>query len=86
MSMWYRQQGAKSTPRETQCEKGLCIAIRPNRLLEEQMSAISQSVQLIQAAIKTHAKVVSLLGREITVNHNAGIFITMNPATRGYGG
>ena len=57
-----------------------------NRLLEEQMSAISQSVQLIQAAIKTHAKVVSLLGREITVNHNAGIFITMNPATKGYGG
>ena len=57
-----------------------------NRLLEEPMSAISQSVQLIQAAIKTHAKVVSLLGREITVNHNAGIFITMNPATKGCGG
>ena len=57
-----------------------------NRLLEEQMSAISQSVQLIEAAIKTHAKVVSLLGREITVNHNTGIFITMNPATKGYGG
>ena len=57
-----------------------------SRLLEEQMSAISQSVRLIQAAIKTHAKVVSLLGREITVNHNAGIFITMIPATQGYGG
>ena len=50
------------------------------------MSAISQSVQLIQAAIKTHAKVVSLLGREITVNHNAGILITMNPATKSYVG
>ena len=50
------------------------------------MSTISQSVQLIQAAIKTHAKVVSLLGREITVNHNTGIFITVNPATKGYGG
>ena len=47
---------------------------------------LTQSVQLIQAAIKTHAKVVSLLGREITVNYNAGIFITMNPATKGYGG
>ena len=57
-----------------------------NRLLEEQMSAISQSVPLILAAIKTHAKVVSLLGREITANHNTGIFITMNPATKGYGG
>ena len=46
---------------------------------------LTQSVQLIQAAIKTHAKVVSLLGWEITVNHNAGIFITMNPATKGEG-
>ena len=57
-----------------------------NRLLEEQMSAISQSKQLIEAAIKTHTKVVSLLGREVTVNHNAGIFITRNPAMEGYGG
>ena len=40
-------------------------------------------LQLIKAAIK---KIVSLLGREITVNHNAGIFITMNPAMKGYGG
>ena len=53
-----------------------------NRLFEEQMSAISKSVQLIQAAIKTYAKVVSLLGREIIVNHIAGICITMNPATK----
>ena len=37
-------------------------------------------LQLMKAAIKTHAKVVSLLGREITVNCNAGIFITMIPA------
>ena len=44
-----------------------------NRLLEEQMSCHLS----IQAAIKTHAKVVSLLGREITVNHNTDIFITM---------
>ena len=50
------------------------------------MSAISQSVQLIQAAIKTHAKVVSLLGWKITVNDNAGIFIIMNPAAKGQGG
>jgi len=57
-----------------------------NRLLEEQMSAISQSVQLIQAAIKTKAKTVGLLGRDVAVNHNAGIFITLNPATKGYGG
>jgi len=55
-----------------------------NRLLEEQMSAISQSVQVIQAAIKTRAKSVTLLDREVSVNHNAGIFITLNPATKGY--
>eukprot|EP00931_Biecheleriopsis_adriatica_P043590 TRINITY_DN24917_c0_g1_i1.p1 TRINITY_DN24917_c0_g1~~TRINITY_DN24917_c0_g1_i1.p1 ORF type:complete len:4311 (+),score=994.91 TRINITY_DN24917_c0_g1_i1:69-13001(+) len=57
-----------------------------NRLLEEQMSAISQSVQLIQAAIKNHHSTVHLLGRDVQVNHNAGIFITLNPATKGYGG
>ncbi|CAE7570289.1 DYH1B [Symbiodinium sp. CCMP2456] len=57
-----------------------------NRLLEEQMSAISQSVQLIQAAIKNSHSTVHLLNRDVPVNHNAGIFITLNPATKGYGG
>jgi dynein heavy chain 2 len=57
-----------------------------NRLLEEQMSAISQSVQLIQAAIKNRYNTVALLGGDVEVNHNAGIFITLNPATKGYGG
>jgi dynein heavy chain 2 len=57
-----------------------------NRLLEEQMSAISGLIQVIQAAIKNHMPTVSLLGRDVSVNHNAGIFITLNPATKGYGG
>jgi dynein heavy chain 2 len=57
-----------------------------NRLLEEQMSAISGLIQVIQAAIKNHMPSVSLLGRDVSVNHNAGIFITLNPATKGYGG
>jgi dynein heavy chain 2 len=57
-----------------------------NRLLEEQMSAISQQVQVIQAAIKSKAQTVALLNRDVQVNHNAGIFITLNPATKGYGG
>lgn len=57
-----------------------------NRLLEEQMSAISQSVQVIQAAIKIKAATVHLMSRDVQVNHNAGIFITLNPATKGYGG
>ena len=29
---------------------------------------------------------MSLLGRTIPVNKNAGIFVTMNPAGKGYGG
>ena len=29
---------------------------------------------------------VELLGRKVDVNKNAGIFVTMNPAAKGYGG
>lgn len=29
---------------------------------------------------------MTLLGRNIVVNKNAGIFVTMNPAGKGYGG
>ncbi|OMJ92391.1 hypothetical protein SteCoe_4833 [Stentor coeruleus] len=57
-----------------------------NRLLEEQLSAISQQIQVIQWAIKNSEKSLELLGRVIEVNQNAGIFVTMNPAGKGYGG
>ena len=57
-----------------------------NRLLEEQLSAISQQIQVIQWAIKNSEKTMELLGRVIEVNPNAGIFVTMNPAGKGYGG
>jgi len=57
-----------------------------NRLLEEQLSAISQQIQVIQWAIKEGQPSLELLGRSITVNKNAGIFVTMNPAGKGYGG
>jgi dynein heavy chain 2, cytosolic len=57
-----------------------------NRLLEEQLSAISQQIQVIQKAIKNSEKTLELLGRVIDVNMNAGIFVTMNPAGKGYGG
>ena len=57
-----------------------------NRLLEEQLSAISQQIQVIQWAIKEQAPALELLGRTIPVNKNAGIFVTMNPAGKGYGG
>ena len=29
---------------------------------------------------------MTLMGRHINVNKNAGIFVTMNPAGKGYGG
>lgn len=57
-----------------------------NRLLEEQLSAISQQIQVIQWAIKNAQPTLELLGRSITVNKNAGIFVTLNPAGKGYGG
>ena len=57
-----------------------------NRLLEMQLSAISQQIQIIQYAIKEGQQQMTLLGRNIVVNKNAGIFVTMNPAGKGYGG
>lgn len=57
-----------------------------NRLKADQLSAVSQQIQVIQAAIKTKAPTLSLLGRTIDVDHNAGIFVTMNPAGKHYGG
>ncbi len=57
-----------------------------NRLLEEQLSAISQQIQIIQWAIKEKLPTLELLGKIIEVNRNAGIFVTMNPAGKGYGG
>lgn len=57
-----------------------------NRLLEEQLSAISQQIQVIQWAIKEKLSSLELLGKSIEVNRNSGIFVTMNPAGKGYGG
>ena len=57
-----------------------------NRLKEDQLSAISQQIQVIQDAIKARAPVLSLVGREINVDFNAGIFVTLNPAGKDYGG
>ena len=57
-----------------------------NRLYEEQLSAISQQIQVIQDAIKEKKKDLVLLGLDIQVDFNAGIFVTLNPAGKGYGG
>lgn len=57
-----------------------------NRLKEDQLSAISQQIQVIQDAIKDRIGTISLLNRTIDVDFNAGIFVTLNPAGKGYGG
>jgi dynein heavy chain 2 len=57
-----------------------------NRLDEEVLSAISQQIQVIQAAILNRSPSVEMLGRIIKVNHDAGIYVTLNPAGKGYGG
>lgn len=54
-----------------------------NRLKEDQLSAISQQIQIIQAAIKNRESTIELLGRTINVTDSAGIFVTMNPAGKG---
>ena len=57
-----------------------------NRLDEQVLSAVSQQIQVIQDAIRQRNGFVKLLGRDVDVNLNAGIFITLNPAGKGYGG
>ena len=57
-----------------------------NRLDEAVLSAISQQIQTIQTALKNKSPSLELLGMQMEVNSNAGIFVTLNPAGKGYGG
>jgi len=57
-----------------------------NRLKEDQLSAVSQQIQIIQAALKAREATAELLGQTVQVNHNAAIFVTLNPASKEYGG
>ncbi|DBA00111.1 TPA: hypothetical protein N0F65_000402 [Lagenidium giganteum] len=57
-----------------------------NRLKEDQLSAISQQIQVIQDAIRDKTVSIKLLNRTVDVDFNAGIFVTLNPAGKGYGG
>lgn len=58
-----------------------------NRLEERILSAVSQQIQNIQLGLKQGAEDgasrIELVGRQLSVNANTGIFITMNP---GYAG
>lgn len=57
-----------------------------NRLKEDQLSAVSQQIQVIQTAFKRGESECCLLGKQIAVDANAAIFVTMNPASKEYGG
>ena len=57
-----------------------------NRLDELTMSAISTQIMAIQAALKDSSKQLELLDRKVDINREAGIFVTLNPASKGYGG
>ncbi|GAB5365644.1 hypothetical protein AAMO2058_001075600 [Amorphochlora amoebiformis] len=57
-----------------------------NRLKEDQLSAVSQQIQVIQAALKNREPNAEILGKTTEVNFNAAIFVTMNPASKEYGG
>ncbi|CEF66963.1 Dynein heavy chain, cytoplasmic [Strongyloides ratti] len=55
-----------------------------NRLEEKMLSAVSQQIQTIQEAVKAGGDTkVDLVGKNLSVNPNMAIFITMNP---GYSG
>ncbi|KAJ4379809.1 dynein heavy chain [Didymella sp. IMI 355093] len=58
-----------------------------NRLEERILSAVSQQIQNIQLGLKKGAEddkaQIELVGRQLKVNANTGVFITMNP---GYAG
>jgi dynein heavy chain 2 len=57
-----------------------------NRLDEAVLSAVSMQIQVIQDALKSGASTLILLDRNIEINPNSGIFVTLNPAGKGYGG
>uniref|UniRef100_A0A8C9S5I7 Cytoplasmic dynein 2 heavy chain 1 n=1 Tax=Scleropages formosus TaxID=113540 RepID=A0A8C9S5I7_SCLFO len=57
-----------------------------NRLEEAVLSAVSMQIQAIQNSLKNQRSSCELLGKEVELDPNSGIFITMNPAGKGYGG
>ena len=57
-----------------------------NRLKELVLSALSLQIRIIQTAIKDKQKVIRLLENDVELDMNSGIFITLNPAGKGYGG
>lgn len=57
-----------------------------NRLEQTVLSAVSMQIQVIQDAIKSQSGKCMLADQEVSVDLNSAIFITLNPASKGYGG
>ncbi|XP_055023019.1 cytoplasmic dynein 2 heavy chain 1 [Boleophthalmus pectinirostris] len=57
-----------------------------NRLEEAVLSAVSMQIQAIQDSLKHNKPTCELLGKQVELDPNSGVFITMNPAGKGYGG
>ncbi|KAL1260293.1 hypothetical protein QQF64_008120, partial [Cirrhinus molitorella] len=57
-----------------------------NRLEEAVLSAVSMQIQAIQNSLKNHRTTCQLLNKEVELDPNSGVFITLNPAGKGYGG
>ena len=57
-----------------------------NRLDEAVLSAVSMQIQIIQDSLRSRSGKTTLLGKEVDIDHNSGIFVTLNPAGKGYGG
>uniref|UniRef100_A0A914XX81 Cytoplasmic dynein 2 heavy chain 1 n=1 Tax=Panagrolaimus superbus TaxID=310955 RepID=A0A914XX81_9BILA len=57
-----------------------------NRLDKSVLSAVSTQIQTIQASIRSHSPTCHLDGKTVPVDFNSAIFVTLNPAGKGYGG
>uniref|UniRef100_A0A1I7SEA2 Cytoplasmic dynein 2 heavy chain 1 n=1 Tax=Bursaphelenchus xylophilus TaxID=6326 RepID=A0A1I7SEA2_BURXY len=57
-----------------------------NRLDKDVLSAVSSQIQTLQDAIKNRSSTCQLNNRNVNVDFNAAIFVTLNPVGKGYGG
>ncbi|KAL3101915.1 hypothetical protein niasHS_003324 [Heterodera schachtii] len=57
-----------------------------NRLGRGVLSAVSSQVQLIQEAVRAKASLCRIGDLSVPVDFNSAIFVTLNPAGKGYGG
>uniref|UniRef100_A0A1A9WMF6 Dynein heavy chain, cytoplasmic n=1 Tax=Glossina brevipalpis TaxID=37001 RepID=A0A1A9WMF6_9MUSC len=57
-----------------------------NRLQEATLSTISMLIQPIQSALKSKSDSVQIAEKNVKLNNNCGIFVTLNPAGADYGG